>query len=112
MLAQNLDEIQQQSGFKVPNTLGDIIYNALPYVYGLAGILLLIYLVFGGLQLMLAKGDPKAIQAAQSKITSALIGFILVIIAYFLTRLLGQLFGIGAFNPIFGGGPAGVIKSQ
>ena len=81
--------------------LGDVIYATLPFVYGAAGLALLIYFVIGGLQLMLSKGDPKAIQSAQAKITSAIIGFVIIIIAYLLTALLGQLLGIKQFGNIF-----------
>lgn len=94
--------VSGSSGFDVSHgTVGDLISAILPYIFGAAGIILLIYLVIGGFQLMFAKGDPKAIQSAQGKITNALIGFIIVIIAYFLTTLIGQLLGIGAFGQIF-----------
>ncbi len=105
MLAQNLQQIEGIGlpGFKWASApLGYILsYGLLPYIFGAAGIALLIYLVFGGFQLMLAKGDPKAIQGAQAKITNALIGFIIVVISYTLTRLIGQIFGISAINNIF-----------
>lgn len=80
---------------------GGIISALFPYIFGAAGIALLIYLVMGGLQLMLSRGDPKAVQAAQAKITSALIGFIIVIIAYTLVTLIGQLLGVGIFSQTF-----------
>ena len=81
--------------------LGAVISEALPFVFGAAGIALLIYLVMGGLQMMTSRGDPKAIQGAQAKITNALIGFVIVIISFVLVRLIGQLLGIGVFETIF-----------
>ncbi len=101
MLAQlNLGAIEQRAGIQVPATLGDIINLILPYIFGAAGIALLIYLVVGGLQMMLASGDPKAIQGAQAKITNALLGFVIVIIAFTVTQLIGQLLGLQ--NTLFG----------
>jgi hypothetical protein len=102
MLAQlNLNTIEGQAlGGKVPANPAALIGDLLPYVFGAAGIALLIYLILGGFQMMLAKGDPKAIQGAQSKITSALIGFVIVFVSYFLVQILGQLFGIQ--NTLFG----------
>lgn len=106
MLAQApvLEDIQKEA--KLPDlggiTIGGLISSILPYVFGAAGIALLIYLVIGGLQMMLSRGDPKAIQSAQAKITNALIGFIIVIISFLLVRLIGQLLGIDVFRPIFG----------
>ena len=81
-----------------PNNLnggiGGVVSAFLPYVIGVAGIALLIYLVLGGLQLMMSRGDPKAIQAAQGKITNALIGFIVIILAFTVVQLVGNLLGL------------------
>jgi hypothetical protein len=76
-------------------TLGGIFSVILnTYIFYAAGIALLIYLIIGGLQMMLSKGDPKAVQAAQGKITNAVIGFVIVFLAYFIVQLLGQILGI------------------
>lgn len=105
MLAQNLDSIQSNGlpGFKGGNNIGEFFQNSkiLEYVFGAAAIALLIYLTMGGFQMMTSQGDPKAMQGAQAKITSALTGFIIVIIAYFIVTLLGKLLGIGGFGGIF-----------
>lgn len=104
ILAQNLDQIQSGA---FPGTaalsgmsIGGIIGNVLPYVFAAAGIALLVYLILGGLQMMLSQGDPKAIQGAQAKITNALIGFVIIIFAFTITQLFGQVFGIE--NTYFG----------
>jgi hypothetical protein len=80
------------------------INNLLPYIFGAAGIALLIYLILGGFQMMLSQGDPKAMQSAQGKITNAVIGFIIIIIAFFIIQLLSQLLGLEGtnFGKIFG----------
>ena len=82
-------------------TLGTVITKVLPYVFDAAGLLLLVYLVLGGLQLMTSRGDPKAVQAAQAKITSALIGFVIIFLAAAIVILLGQMFGISMFSQLF-----------
>ena len=81
--------------------IGTIITNILPYVFFATGILLLIYLLMGGLQLMLAAGDPKKVQGAWGKITNAVIGFVIIFIAYWVTKLVGQIFNIAIINSIF-----------
>lgn len=103
LLAQNLDQIQASAFPKnnIPITIGGLIGNALPYIFGAAGIALLVYLILGGLQMMTSRGDPKAMQGAQAKITNALIGFVIVIFAFVLVTLIGKIFGIGAFGNIF-----------
>lgn len=113
MLAQiDLDSIQDigspsfRFGGGRSGDLGGIITALLPYVFSLAGIGLLVYLILGGLSLMTAKGDPKAIQSAQAKITNALIGFVIIIISYVVVQLLGQILGLESntlFKQLFGG---------
>lgn len=107
LLAQDLDKIQNDSfptflyrsgGRTMP--FGRIITNILPYIFGAAGLALLVYMILGGLQLMTSRGDPKAAQAAQAKIINAVIGFVIIIFAFFIVQIFGQIFGIE--NTIFG----------
>jgi hypothetical protein len=111
MLAQtssplNLNQIQTGAfpNSNVPSNIGGLIGNVLPYIFGAAGIALLVYLVLGGLQVMTSRGDPKAMQGAQAKITNALIGFVIIIIAFFIVQLFGRLFGLQNtfFGQVFG----------
>ena len=101
-VAPDFNGIQSKAGAgSLPSDIGSLFTTILPYVFGLAGILLLIYLVMGGLQLMTSQGDPKAAQSAQGKITNSLIGFIIVIIAASLVALLGQMLNVDIFSKIF-----------
>ncbi len=100
-------------GVRVPNTggainpndtsLGEIITKLLPYLFAIAGILLLLFLLYGGISLMLSRGEPKAVQAAKDKITGAVVGFVIVFIAYWLVQIIITLLGLqekvgGIFN--------------
>jgi Type IV secretion system pilin len=101
----NLNQIQSSAlGNKVPTDIGGVIGNILLYIFGAAAIALLIYLMLGGFQMMTSRGDPKAMQGAQAKITNALIGFVIIIIAFFVVQLLGQLLGLQNtfFGQVFG----------
>lgn len=82
--------------------IADIISPILPYVFTITGILLLLYLLLGGLQLMLSAGDPKKVQGAWAKITNAVIGFLIVFIAYWVIQLVGKILNIPSFGSIFG----------
>jgi uncharacterized membrane protein len=81
--------------------IGKIVSESLGYVFAIAGFMLLIYLILGGFGYMTSAGDPKKAQEAKSKITSALIGFLIVFIAYWLTRLIGLVFGVTGISDIF-----------
>lgn len=79
-------------------TIGSLINKIIPYLFFGAGIALLLFIILGGLGLMTSGGDPKKVQAAQSKITSALIGFLIIFSAYWIVQLVYKLLGV---QPIF-----------
>ncbi len=81
--------------------LGEIVSGLLPYLFAGAGLLLLLYLIFGGFQLMTSAGDPKKTQEAKGKITNALVGFFIVFISYWLVQIVGTILGIEVITNIF-----------
>lgn len=95
--------VPSQGGQVDPNntTVGEILGSLMPYLFSAAALILLVYMVFAGIQLMTSRGDPKGVQGAQAKITTSLIGFIVVFLAYALVKLIGQVFGITIFTQIF-----------
>lgn len=72
-------------------SLGDIINMAISYLFPLAGIILFIFIVLGGFELLTSAGDPKKVESARNKITYAVIGFVLLIVAYWLTKIVNQI---------------------
>lgn len=83
------------------NTLGGIVSAFLPYVFGLAGITLFLYFIWGGFTIMMSKGDPKATAAGKDRITRAIVGFVIIFAAYWIVQILGLVFGISQFKNIF-----------
>jgi hypothetical protein len=83
------------------STIGEIIVQLLPYVFTISGILLLLFLLYGGLTLMLSRGDPKAVASSQGKITGALTGFIIVFCAYWIVQIIGAVLNITIIKTIF-----------
>lgn len=95
----DLEKIQQSLGFeKNPTSIGDVINDILPYIYSLAGIVLLLLLISGGIGLMTAAGDPKKVESSQKRITSAIIGVIIIFISFFVVQFLSRLLGIERLN--------------
>jgi len=88
-------EIESPEGFSfAEGTIGDIITDLLPYIYVLAGLILFIYLIIGGFSLLTSAGDPKKVESAQGKITSAIVGFLIIFISYWIIQILEIVFGI------------------
>ncbi|HWA52313.1 MAG TPA: hypothetical protein VG895_04620 [Patescibacteria group bacterium] len=87
--------------FSASTKIGDILAAAIPWIFTIAGMVLLVYLIFGGIQLMLSRGDPKAAGAAKAHITNALVGFIIIFIAYWVVQLIGIVFYLPGITNIF-----------
>lgn len=98
----NFNQLNQAIGLNQNlNTLGGTISAIIPYLFGIAGFLLLLYLIFGGFSYMMSAGDPKAAESAKQKITNAVIGFVIIFVAYWLVQILGVVLGITQFREVF-----------
>ena len=93
------------TGFKttgIPFTeLGKLMSNALALLFFAAGLLSFVFIVIGGIQWITAGGDAKAAGAARDRITAAVVGLLVVVAAFAITLILGQLFGINLFHFVF-----------
>lgn len=67
---------------------------ALPLMYGVGLILVLVYGVRGAFKYISSEGDPKALQEARKTILFTILGIFIIFLAYFITRLIASLFHI------------------
>lgn len=93
--AQNI--VFDSSGVPFTN-LGALLQNALALLFFVAGLLAFVFIVIGGIQWITAGGDAKAASAARDRITAAVVGLLVVVAAFAITLILGQLFGINLFQ--------------
>lgn len=82
-------------------TVGKIVVGLIPYAFALSGISLFVYLIWGGLDLMLSRGEPKGVQSAQGKITNALVGFVIIFVAYWIVQIVSTILGVDSVINIF-----------
>lgn len=84
--------------------LVNIVENIFNLLIRLTGILAFITLIISGFQYLTAGGDPKKAQSARDTITYAILGLVLVILAYFILRFISEFTGVTRvlefeFNP-------------
>lgn len=72
----------------VPATVETFIKWLLPYLFGIAGGISFLLMVFGFIKVATSAGDPKEIEGAKETITSALIGLLVSIFALFILKLI------------------------
>ena len=75
--------------------IADIINNVLPFVMTLAGIILFFVLMWGGFDYVTSQGQPEKLKTANAKITAGVIGFVLLVLSFLITRVLAYIFGVG-----------------
>jgi hypothetical protein len=78
---------------KFPN-LGSVVSAALPYVYVIAGLAMLLMIISGGITLMTAAGDPAKSKSGYGQVTAGIVGFIIIFVAYFVAQIVQVVFGV------------------
>ncbi len=63
-----------------------------------SGILVFLYLVWGGVEWITSGGDKTKTEKAQQRITSAIIGLAIVAASWALIRIIGAFFGLDIFD--------------
>lgn len=88
-------------GFSGIQTLGQGTSRLVPAIFSVAASLVIIYFLWGAFKYLVSGGDKEEVQNARNMITHAIIGFIVLIFAFFILQfLLTKLFGATDFSPI------------
>lgn len=77
------------------NTLNDLIGVLTSFLYPVASVILLFVLIMGGYDFLMSRGDADKINAGKAKITAGIIGFVLLMLSYIITRVIGFITGTG-----------------
>jgi hypothetical protein len=82
-----------------PRAFTQIISNIIGVITIIAGIWFVFMFIIAGFSFLTAGGDSKKMGEATAKLTSALIGLIVVVSAYAIISLIGALLGFDILNP-------------
>jgi hypothetical protein len=91
---------QQPAGMCTISDLLVLVYMVVNLLIGFAGLVAIIYIVWGGLILLLSAGDPGKIGDGKKTIRDALLGFILVMLSYLIVSYVAELIMPGVGDPI------------
>lgn len=98
LLEEQVDPNEPNAVFSSSSTPTDIINAIIPYVFVVAGLILLGLLIMGGFQLMTSAGDPKKTEAGKGKIVSGIIGFLIIFLAYWIAQAVGIMLGFNLLS--------------
>ena len=84
------------STLSTPNQIAPIVSNFMAGAISVAGVVLLFFLISGGIGIISGAGqnDPQKLAQGKKAATTALIGFILVMSAYWIVQLIQQITGL------------------
>ncbi len=80
------------------DSLGGITSIILPYVLTIAGLILFGMLVMGGFTMLTGAADKHAQETGKGQITSALIGFFIIFLSYWIAQILQVIFQINILS--------------
>lgn len=60
----------------------------------IAAVILLVVLISGGLDYLMSQGEPGKLKTANAKLTSGFIGFVLLVLSYFIVKFIAMVFGL------------------
>ncbi len=78
--------------------LSQFLSNLIALIFAIATIVLVLMIIWGAFDWLISEGDKEKISGAQKKIINALIGFVLLAIAFAILRIFGQFTGFTFFK--------------
>ena len=78
--------------FTEQGLVGKIISAFLPALLGIAGFVTVIIIIISGIQFVTSGGNPEAAAAARGRLTFAIIGFVIIVLAFAILQIVDKLF--------------------
>ena len=75
-------------------SIGELVENILPIVYGVAGIAVFGLFIYGGYMWLTSAGDPDKVRKGVDTMVNAVIGVAIIVFAYLATRIVGGILGV------------------
>ena len=102
--AQDLGLIEGITGYEVEDESGatsleQMFSNTIAVLTIIGGLMFIVYFVLGGLTWITAGGKPDKVEKAQKMMTNAAIGLIVVIAAFAIIYIIGDVLGIRILEP-------------
>lgn len=77
---------------------GGLISVILPNLFIIAGIIMFFLVVLGGFTIISSAGNPEQTQKGQQTLVGAIIGFVVIIISYWIVQIIETVTGIRLLN--------------
>jgi hypothetical protein len=88
----------ENNGLEGAGYFDALVKSLLGLSFVVASIIFIFIMVMGAIQWISSSGEKGAVQAAQSKITNAIIGLVVLLSLYAILKLIGDFFGLEVFQ--------------
>lgn len=75
-------------------TPADIVNRLVIFIFPIVGLIFFINLLFAGFAMMTSGGDPKKLESAKGRLTTSLIGMVILFCAFWITQIVAFIFGL------------------
>ena len=75
-------------------TIGDVINRILSFFVPFVGIILTLTFVWAGYELLTSGGNPEKVKSAKAKLTTAIIGVIVLVLSFLIAKLAAYIFNL------------------
>lgn len=79
--------------------LGTLLSNLITTLTVVGSLAFVVYFTLGGLKWIIAGGDKAKVSEAQTSMTQAAIGLIVIVVSFFIIGIVGAVLGIDILNP-------------
>ncbi len=81
-----------------------VFQNIVSWALGLAGLAAVFFIIFAGFKFLTSGGDPKQVEGARKTMTYAIIGLIVIALAFAIIQIIGDITGAKCIYKPFGFG--------
>lgn len=101
VMAQGLRDVQVETPRGFALSFGDLLNGVLSFVLIIGALLVLFYLILGGIEWITSGGDKGKTEGARNKITAAVIGLIVLAAAWAILTVVLNFLGFRNLNEVF-----------
>ncbi len=101
VLAAGIKDTNIEPGKGFATSFGGLVNGLVSFVMVIAAVMVFLYLIWGGIEWITSGGDKGKTEAARNKITSAVIGLIVVAASYAIMTLALNFLGFSNLNEVF-----------
>jgi hypothetical protein len=77
---------------------GGVVGSVIQLVFVVSVVFALFYLIYGGFRWLVSTGDKANVSAAREHIVAAVIGLVIIFLAYFILNIILGFFGVGSLS--------------